>query len=226
MFTWYNFLELSNDKEYLALLGSWIHVNYTDVFWLFLLIFCIWSTLKSNSLRYKFLYFLLITGLLSVWGYWASLDGMMLLFLLTELLIILLFLLVFLSYNFFTEEEMPNIKSFYYMYIVAMIIYALSVPFAFGQKFSYYDFVYLYCLDIMTSEWVYFYFFFFVIYPTITIYIGTLLGIFSILFICIYFTLKRLQQTFKLNVKKISILRKQNFKKQALTKIQLQTFQL
>ena len=92
MFTWKNYLYWSNHREYLAAIGNWAYVNYTDVFWLSLFIFCFWSVIKINSLRYKFIYFLLIVALLGLWGYWACLDGLVLMMFLTELLVILLFL--------------------------------------------------------------------------------------------------------------------------------------
>lgn len=144
---------------------------------------------------------------------------------LTELLVILLFLLVFLSYNFFTEEAIPDMGTFYILFVGSFLFYAFTVPFAFGIKFSYYDFVYLYCLDIVHAEYYFFFFFFFVYYPTVTVYVATLLGIFSILFICIYFSIKRVQQTSDAIRQSVSILRKQNFVRQALKKPQVQTFQ-
>lgn len=225
MFTWENYLRWSNNREYLAALGSWIHIKYTDVFWMSLFLFCIWSLTKVNSLRYKFIYFLLTIILLSFWGYWASFDGMIFLMLLTELLVVMLFLLVFLSYNFFTESEVPSIKTFYLLYLGAFLLYSCSVPFAFGVKFSFHDFVYLYVLDIVAMELFFFFFFLFMFYPTITMYIATVLGLFSILFICIYFTVKRVQQTNQLEKKSVVVIRKQNFIKQALLKSQIQTFQ-
>ena len=225
MFTLENYLRLSNNHEYLAALGNWIHVKYTDVFWLTLFVFCVWSLAKTTSLRYKFIYFLFIIATLSIWGYWAFFDGLIFMMLLTELLVILLFLLVFLSYNFYTEDEIPTLNSFYWWYFGAFLFYALTVPLSFGVKFSYYDFVYLFLLDIVPMELFFFFFFFFMYYPTLSVYIATLLGLFSLVFICIYFMLKRVQQSFNLEKKAVVIVRKQNFIKQALLKTQLQTFQ-
>lgn len=78
---------------------------------------------------------------------------------------------------------------------------------------------------LLLQSCFFFFQFFFVLYPTITIYVATLLGVFSILFICIYFTVKRLQQATRLKKKNTMILRKQNFVRQALVKPQLTTFQ-
>lgn len=225
MFTWDNYLRWSNNAEYLSILGNWIHVSYTDLIWLTFFVYCFWSMIKTNSLRYKFIYFLFTIILLSFWGFWGSFDGMIYLMLLTELLVILLFLIVFLSYNFFTEEETPTTTTFYWFYLGAFLIYALSVPFAFGARFSYRDFVYLYTLDTMAVELYIFYFFLFVYYPMITIYIATVLGLFSLLFICIYFTLKRVQQVISAEKKSVVIIRKQNLVKQAILRSQMQTFQ-
>lgn len=225
MFTVRNYLRLTNHPAYLSTLGNWIHVRYWDVFWFSLLLFCMWSLIKISSLRYKFVYFLGVIWGLGCWGYWVNLDGMILMMFLTELLVILLFLLVFLSYNFFTEEEVPDMKTFYIFYLGAMFCYACSVPLAFWHDFQFNEYVYLDLLDVVSTELFFFFQFFFVLYPTITIYVATVLGIFSILFICIYFTVKRLQQYIRLRKKSVMILRKQNFIRQALCKNQIQTFQ-
>lgn len=225
MFTVKNYIKLTNHPSYLGTLGNWIHVRYWDVFWLSLLLFCIWFLIKVNSLRYKFVYFIGVIWGLGCWGYWVNLDGMVLMMFLTELLVILLFLLVFLSYNFFTEEEVPDMKIFYFFYLGALGCYALSVPLAFWYNFEFNEFAYLELLDVASTELFFFFQFFFVLYPTITIYVATLLGVFSILFICIYFTVKRLQQATCLKKKNTMILRKQNFVRQALVKPQLTTFQ-
>lgn len=149
----------------------------------------------------------------------------MIMMLLTEFLVVLLFLLIFFSYNFFSEGTVNNNKLFYIFYSTCFFIYLLAVPNAYGVKFSYYDFVYIFPLDIISSDLFFLYYFFFLIYPTITIFIIMLMGLFSVVFICLYFTVKKIQQIVFFEKTKVTILRKQNLTKQVLLKNQIQTFQ-
>jgi len=202
-----------------------IYVNYLDILWLSGVCFCIWFLITSKSIRYKFCYFIFLILLTAVWGWWVDCDLFMIMMLLTEFLVVLLFLLIFFSYNFFSEGTVNNNKLFYIFYSTCFFIYLLAVPNAYGVKFSYYDFVYIFPLDIISSDLFFLYYFFFLIYPTITIFIIMLMGLFSVVFICLYFTVKKIQQIVFFEKTKVTILRKQNLTKQVLLKNQIQTFQ-
>lgn len=149
----------------------------------------------------------------------------MLMMLLTEFLIIMLFLLVFLSFKF--NSEQPSILNglFFYFFGGALIIFFFSVPYISSKQFSATDFVYLYALDIVSHDLYFFFFYFFVDAPLASVYIATILGLISIFFVSVYFGFKHYQQADASSAKYYAILRKQNLTKQANYKTPIRIFQ-
>jgi hypothetical protein len=88
-----------------------------------------------------------------------------------------------------------------------------------------YDFVYLYCLDIVGNDLFLIFYLYFIQAPIIVVYIGTLLGLISIIFSALFFCFRFYKGFEKRKSKIISIFRKQQTFKQARFRVQMRFFQ-
>jgi len=149
----------------------------------------------------------------------------MLMFLMTEFLVILLFLLVFVSFKTTVTADRSHRAVFYIFMTTALIIFVSTIPLMSSQLFTVYDYVYIYALDVIGHDLFIFFFYLFVEVPTTICFLATILGLMSIFFIAVYFTLKHAQQKHFLKKKALSVLRKQHLNRQAVVKPSLQMFQ-
>lgn len=145
--------------------------------------------------------------------------------LLTEFLVIMLFLLVFLSFNINSEQPnfLPNL--FFGFFCGALIIFFFTIPYISSKQFTSTDFIYLYVLDVVSRDLFMFFFYFFIETPLASIYIATILGLVSIFFVSVYFSFKYYAQKMSNSIQQYSILRKQNLVKQANYKTPIRIFQ-
>jgi hypothetical protein len=182
--------------------------------------YCVWSLITVNSFRYKFFYFYLLLLAVSVWGFFFSLEGLIFLLLLGELLIILLFVLIYLTIQFYSGVKTQKT-------LVFMLI--LLIPFFFmltGNlvNFNYLD-VYSNLGKVVSDDFFIFFFFFFVDFYLLVYLIGAVLTIFSIFFILFYFSCKSYTNSVKSFSQKLYILRKQQLVHQSSYKPKYVTFQ-
>lgn len=219
MFTYSQYL------DFIAHLSVLMYVDYLELSLLSFFFFTLWFTITTQSFRYKFIYFLLFLGTVAAWGFWYSYDGVIFIMLLTEFLIVLLFLLVFLSFKFQTKNTIKNSKLFFFFYTVLLCIYILSLPFSTSKQFSTFNFLYAYTLDIVSGDLFLFFHFFFVEAPVVVVFVALTLGLISIFFVASYYCFRFLQQRRDKNINSVFILRKQLQAKQAYFRPHIRIFQ-
>lgn len=149
------------------------------------------------------------------------------LLIIAELLILLLFLLMYVTINF----ELTNInitKIFCYIFIINTFLLYFFIFYLNNLKnifFMLHINIYEQVLEIISADFFIFFYFFFIIFPHITYIIAILLGLFSIFFIFFYFILKYNQQVKKIHNLNFLFIRKQQLLHQANYKVQLINFQ-
>lgn len=137
--------------------------------------------------------------------------------LMTEFLVITLFLLIFLSSKIVVEEYRIN-KVFYYIYLsVIVFLFSAGIPLLQSKApLCYNDFLYAYLLDVVSCDFYFFFHFFFTDFQTVTFLIATVLGLMSIFFVAVFFILRHYQQK-EISKKSVAnVLRKQVVSRQAL----------
>lgn len=211
--------------DFIVQCSFFLYVNYFELFILTILSFSLWSLLINQSFRYKFIYFFLFLASLSILGFWLSYDGIVLMMLLTEFLVILLFLLVFLSFKFNSKNNLKNSKFFFVYYSILLAIYLFSLVYTTSKQFSIYNFIYAYNLDVISNDLFLFYHFFFIEAPLVVIFIAFILGLISIFFVAVYYCFRFMQQRSAKTTHSVLILRKQLLNKQGYFKPQMRVFQ-
>jgi hypothetical protein len=202
-----------------------IYINLIDFFLFLGIQITFWFIITNVVFRKKFLFFLFFLFFLSCWGFTYSWDGWVCLMLLTELLIILLFLLVWLSFKFVSDSNNALSTVKYIYWFLTTFLYLTVLPLNYSNFIYSYQLSYWFNFNILSSDFHLMFKFFFLDYP-ITVFIITLiLSLISLFFICFYLLLKNTQNTKKTKQKLIYILRKQQMLKQATFKNQIRSFQ-
>ena len=206
-------------------LYSFTYIYYYDIIYSSLFLVTFWNIVINKTFRAKFIYFFLVLGLVGSWGFYYSFDGMIMLFIIAELLIILLFLLLYLTITFELAQTVKTSKLFILFYLFGVLIY--FAPLYSNEFISLITYVNVYqqLSDIISGDFFIFFYFFFLIFPQITIFIALLLGLFSVFFIFFYFTLKYSQQNLKIKQLNYLFIRKQQLIHQANYKVVLTHFQ-
>lgn len=178
----------------------------------------------TQNLRHKLLLFYLILLLVSLWGFYFSLENFVFLLLLSELLIILLFTLIYLTLQFNNNLYKKNylLISFYINVFIFIIFYFYNFDLSYSIN---YINIYLYKNLNISDDFFIFFYYFFLEYTQVTVLIAYLLTIFSIFFILFYFNIKLFNYKTNKNNKKIYLLRKQNLIHQGRIKTQYFFFQ-
>lgn len=204
---------------------SILYLKPLDLFLITAFSICMWSIIKITVFRVKFIYFLLFILIMAIWGMYASLDGFMLLLVMTEFLVILLFLITSMSFNFISNSKrLPN-ALFFVFYLATLLAYFWVMPSTISTFTHMYHKVYHYGLEVINSADLFTFFWgFFVEHNIIVFYITLILSLFSMFFIWSYYTLRYLEQTGRVKAKTIELIRKQQSAKQALYKPHLRMF--
>lgn len=201
------------------------YINYIDLTLFLGLQLTLWLIISNVIFRKKFLFFLFFLFFLSCWGFTYSWDGWVCLMLLTELLVILLFLLVWLSFKFVTSNTLSFINFKFIYLLTTTLLYLAVIPLSYSNFVYNYQILYWFNFNVLSSDFHLMFKFFFLDYP-ITVFIITLiLNLISLFFICFYLLLKNIQSTKKTKNKLMYILRKQQMIKQATFKNQIRSFQ-
>ena len=187
--------------------------------------FIILNLIIVSSIRVKFLYFFLLLFTSAYWGFLFSFDGIMFILVLTELTLILVFILLF----FKLSIQLTRIIISNYIILALLLIFNISFLSYFWGEYSvaylvYYTYTTFYVFIITSDFFIFFYVLFFML-PHITTVLGILLGLFSIFFILIFFILKIYFLKQKYFKKQLFLLRKQNVIHQSIQLTVLQTFQ-
>jgi hypothetical protein len=145
--------------------------------------------------------------------------------LVAELFIILLFLVICLTYSFYSKQRQYSVVFKYIFFFFSFVIFFFYIPYqATMFKYTYY-FIFFRIQDIIPSDLFFFFQYFFIDFYLSIYYISLILTFFSIFFICFYYILKQTQQQSKIKVDTFQILRNQNIIKQRTFKTQIRIFQ-
>lgn len=190
-------------------------------FYLFLSIM-FWSIfLLFSDLRKKFISFILVVFLFSVFGFLHDLDGIFIIFLIAEFTIFLVFLM---SYTqLYSNYSFVNSKLNISILVVVIVGFLLNynVTNSFHFYYSYYN-----SLNYITSSDFYIlYYLLFDQMPVLTLVVIFIISFFSLFFIIMYFSLKLVKSFSKLNYKNLYWLRKQSLLKQTTFSNKIYTFQ-
>ena len=227
-FTYYNIKEILLDN----ILTYFYVLNYIYIYeTIFILVFSIiiWSLLINKAFKAKFIYFLFLLLCIGSWGVFYSYDGIIMLLIIAELLIILLFLLMYLTLNFELQNSTFNKTSFYSFVSCIFVIYFFTYGFydIYSDTIYYINTINIYeqTLEIISADFFIFFYFFFLIFPEVTYIVALLLGFFSIFFIFLFFILKYKQQSIKLKSIYYIFIRKQQLTHQIIYNTQINNFQ-
>lgn len=161
--------------------------------------------------------------ILSCWGFFFSLESFVFLILLAELLIILLFIILYLTIQFFTLRNSKNNK---YKYLFILIFAGFLLTGVVNNFNLINHYVYYNNLGKLTSDDFFIFFYYFFYYYSLIVYlVGIILTLFSIFFIIFYFSCKLYLVSIHQFKKRIYILRKQNLNHQLQSKTFYKTFQ-
>ncbi len=205
-----------------------MYINLFDLLLLTCFTFCIWSIIKITVFRVKFIYFIFLLALVSIWGIYYSFDAFIFLLLMAEFLILLLFLITALSFNFSSSTRTLPTVLFYLFYGFTLLVYILLVPHTVSLFLQSYHMIYHYIEENVHTDFFIFFYGFFIQYTPAIFYIALILSFFSIFFIWNYYTIRytireRSQHTTKVS-KVLELLRKQQLYKQVKTRIQIRMF--
>ena len=180
-----------------------------------------WSVfLLFSDLRKKFIWFMFIIILFSIWGFLMDLDGIFLVFLTAEFTIFLLFLMTYLqlysNYNFASSQIR------WWSFLPVLLVF---VDFSPQTSYYFYFSFYKTVLHIVSSDFYILYYFLFEQVPVITVIVTLIISFFSLFFIVMYFNLKLVKNVSDKNLKSIYLLRKQLLTKQTTFSNKLYTFQ-
>lgn len=197
-----------------------------DLFLAIILLVPFWGVIRSGSFRSKVKYFFLVLVSFSIWGFYMSYDGCVLIFLLSEFFILLMFLILYLSNaTLFTIHRVLPINFSIFLF-VGLCFFLLFSPISrsgySGVWFNYLESA----LDVVSSDFFIFFQFFIVDNCLLTAYCALILSFFIIFFIAFYFQLKKIQQNLDKAPRGFEILRKQNMMKQARHKAQVRVFKI
>lgn len=184
---------------------------------LFLILF-----LTVPNIKQKCFFFFINLLYFAVWGFWFDIDGVIMVVLLTEFMLLVIFLLVYTQI--YTKLKVQRNKLFY-SYVVPML-----VPFIWFIKpkfwvFNWVDF-YISTVSFLNGDFFTFYSFFFLKFPIILCLITITLGVFSVVFIFFFLNLKSALNTTVKSKKMIYFLRRQTLLKQANFNSFLRSFKL
>lgn len=194
-------------------------INLFNIFYLvnFIIFIQIINTfINEVNIRKKFFLFLIIFFIFMCIGFFYNLDGIVMLFVISELSVLLIFITMFSQIYAFTNKT-KKISSF--IFFILLIIFNYSF---YDIKTLKYNNFYNY-FNVTLNDFYYIYNYYFEKQILVTILIMFIITIYSIVFILFYFNFKK-QQNFENNkIKNILLLRKQNIIHQSnyLTKIRV-----
>jgi hypothetical protein len=190
-------------------------------FYLFLFI-NFWSIfLLFSDLRKKFISFILVVFLFSVFGFVHDLDGIFIIFLIAEFTIFLVFLMsytqLYSNYAFISSKMNISIT----LLFTTVILFNYNVSNSFHFYYSYYNSL----NSVISSDFYILYYLLFDQIPVLTLVVIFIISFFSLFFIIMYFSLKLVKSFSKINYKNIYWLRKQSLLKQTTFFNKIYTFQ-
>ena len=204
---------------------QWLYIDFSDFFLALIISFATWNLFVAESFRYKIYYFLLNICLFSIWGFTGSFDGLVLMMLVTEFSVAIFFIFLFITAKFKKEQNNISTKIIWFHIILTISLYFYSIDLSFATFFYFFNNIYPYVNDIIAHDLAIIYLFVLFFNPIITIHLSVILGLFSLFFICMFFTFKFLKQFGYGRSQQTLTLRKQSLYLQSYYNVRIRTFQ-
>lgn len=192
--------------------------NVLNLSLMFIFIFLINEFIISTDIRKKFfLFIILLFSTVSIALYY-NLDGIIMMFLVSELSIILIFITMFSQLYGYNKKN----TKFSTLFIFS-IIFILNIEYYDTKILNYNNFYSFSAINI--NDFYYIYNFFFEKQISVTIFIIFILTLYSIFFILLYFNFKKFQNSESSKVSNLILLRKQNLLHQSNYNTKIRIFQ-
>lgn len=151
-------------------------------------------------------------------GLYYNLDGIIMLFVISELSVLLVFITMFSQLYSYNTKSL-RIKSFLFITLLLLLNYSFfnSNLIKYGNFYEFYN--------ITLNDFYYIYNYYFEKQILVTILIMFIITIYSIVFILFYFNIKRKSNIEQSKYKQITLLRKQNLLHQSNYSTKIRTFQ-
>lgn len=192
------------------------NITYITLFITFL--FILNQFLIETNIRKKFFLFLIMFFLFMIIGLYYNLDGIIMLFVISELSVLLVFITMFSQLYSYNTKSL-RIKSFLFITLLLLLNYSFfnSNLIKYGNFYEFYN--------ITLNDFYYIYNYYFEKQILVTILIMFIITIYSIVFILFYFNIKRKSNIEQSKYKQITLLRKQNLLHQSNYSTKTRTFQ-
>jgi hypothetical protein len=173
-----------------------------------ILLFLINLFFIETNIRKKFFLFLVIFFCFIGIGLYYNLDGIIMLFVISELSVLLVFITMFSQLYSFTNKS-SKISSFFILSLMIFINYSFydSKLIKYGNFYEFYN--------ITSNDFYFIYNFYFEKQILLTLLIIFIITLYSIVFILFYFNIKKKNNIEDSKYKQIVLLRKQNLNHQS-----------
>lgn len=215
------FLNFSNN--FLNFFYTFTYINVYVYIFIFIFYYSVYCISFTSSFRHKILYFYLLLFLFSGWGFFFSLESFVFLILLAELLIILLFILMYITSTVFLTIK-NNFNLYHYGIISVAIFLFFCITHSDVLLIKNYV-VYNSLGKLVSDDFFFFFFFLFFEFSFIIYLIALILTFFSIFFILFYFSYKFILFKSSQFTKNTFILRKQHLNHQIKFTTSYRSFQ-
>lgn len=190
-------------------------INFTLLLSFFFLINKFFTEIDT---RKKFFLFLLIFLIFLFIGFYYNLDGIIMLFAVSELSVLLIFITMYSQIYSYSKKnkKISSILIFITLIIINFQYFEISLL---NYK-SFYSFY-----NITLNDFYYIYNFYFEKQILLTIIVLFIITLYSIFFILLYFNLKKKQNIEQSKISQINLLRKQNILRQSNYSVFIRNFQ-
>ena len=189
---------------------------YLSLFLIFL--FILNKFFNETNIRKKFFLFLVIFFIFIFIGLYYNLDGIIMLFIISELSVLLVFITMFSQLYSFSSKT-SKINSFLFFLLLILMNYSFYDT----NIIKYINFYDIHVVNLNDFYYIYNYYFEKQIY--VTVLIMFIITLYSIVFILLYFNIKKKYNIEESTNKQIFLLRKQNIIHQSNYSSQTRTFQ-
>lgn len=181
-------------------------INFFNLNYLFLLILFIYIINKflfSTQIRIKFVLLLVLLLIISGIGVFYNFDGLTMMFMVSELSVILIFIVMFSQLYTFNYEKIKEFN-LYLMILVILLNFVYYEPTLVNYK-NYYAYS-----QITVNDFFYIYNLYFEKQILLTFIVTIIITLYSVFFILLYYSLKSKLNSKNILTKNLYLLRKQN----------------
>jgi hypothetical protein len=186
-------------------------INFFNIYYLCLFLIFIYLINKflfETKIRLKFTLLLILLILFSSISIYYNFDGLTMMFLVSELSVILIFIILFSQLYTFNYEKIKNFNTY-----LILVIIILNINYYEVSILSYKNY---YCFnEILINDFFYIYNLYFEKQILITFITTIIITVYSIFFILLYYSLKTKLLSKNILTKNLYLLRKQNLIKQS-----------